>query len=144
MIGRGWKEIPRGAVIPEPGNAHHYQTGDWRSFRPIWLKDRCIQCLRCWIMCPDSAIITEDGKVVGIDYSHCKGCGICANECPAKVDAIKMVKEDEADDSDKITSGISDGGSVGGASRTEPKTDSHADEEHRLGGANAGAIGREA
>jgi pyruvate ferredoxin oxidoreductase delta subunit len=109
MTGQGWNEIPRGAVILEPGNAHHYQTGDWRSFRPIWLKDRCIQCLRCWVMCPDSSIMTEDGKVTGIDYSHCKGCGICANECPAKVDAIKMVKEDEADDSDKVNQGNSSG-----------------------------------
>jgi pyruvate ferredoxin oxidoreductase delta subunit len=26
-----------------------------------------------------------------IDYEYCKGCGICAEECPA--DAIKMVEE---------------------------------------------------
>ncbi|MFP3216806.1 MAG: 4Fe-4S binding protein, partial [Vulcanisaeta sp.] len=26
-----------------------------------------------------------------IDYDHCKGCGICAHECPVK--AIKMVPE---------------------------------------------------
>lgn len=144
MIGRGWREIPRGAVIPEPGNAHHYQTGDWRSFRPIWIKDRCIQCLRCWIMCPDSAIITEDGKVVGIDYSHCKGCGICANECPAKVDAIKMVKEDEADDSDKIAPSTPDDGGVGQAGRTEPKADLRAVEGCRHCTVGAGAGGREA
>ncbi len=28
---------------------------------------------------------------VQIDYDHCKGCGICAEECPRK--AIKMVME---------------------------------------------------
>jgi Pyruvate/2-oxoacid:ferredoxin oxidoreductase delta subunit len=28
---------------------------------------------------------------VEIDYDYCKGCGICANECPAK--AIAMVEE---------------------------------------------------
>ena len=33
----------------------------------------------------------DDEKVRGIDYYHCKGCGICAKECPA--DAITMVEE---------------------------------------------------
>ena len=47
-------------------------------------------------MCPDSAILVEDAKVVGIDLEHCKGCGICAAECPPKVKAIKMVLEREA------------------------------------------------
>jgi len=46
-------------------------------------------------MCPDSAIIIEDGKMIGFDMEHCKGCGICAVECPDKVKAIKM--EEEAD-----------------------------------------------
>jgi pyruvate ferredoxin oxidoreductase delta subunit len=37
----------------------------------------------------------KDGKVVGIDLDHCKGCGICAEVCPPKVQAIKMVQETE-------------------------------------------------
>jgi len=32
--------------------------------------------------------------VIGIDYEHCKGCGICARECPRK--AVSMVEEAEA------------------------------------------------
>jgi len=40
--------------------------------------------------------MVKDGKMVGIDYEHCKGCGICANECPPKASAIKMVLETEA------------------------------------------------
>jgi pyruvate ferredoxin oxidoreductase delta subunit len=46
-------------------------------------------------MCPDSAVFAEDGKMMGFDLDHCKGCGICAVECPDKVKAIKMVEEAE-------------------------------------------------
>jgi len=95
----GWKDVPRAGLILEPGNAASYETGDWRTFRPVWSKDKCIHCLSCWIFCPDSAIMVEDGKVMGIDYKHCKGCGICSSECPDKVKAIEMVREGQ-DDSD--------------------------------------------
>ncbi|MDP8246804.1 MAG: 4Fe-4S binding protein [Candidatus Tritonobacter lacicola] len=91
----GYKDIPIGGLIIEAGNAEKYETGSWRSFRPVRDDEKCIHCLICWIFCPDSAIIVEDGKVVGVDLDHCKGCGICARECPKKVQAITMVKESE-------------------------------------------------
>lgn len=89
----GWKDIPVGGLILEPGNAVDYKTGGWRTFKPVHDKEKCINCLFCWMYCPDSAIKVEDGKVVGIDLEHCKGCGICAKECPSRVKAIKMEKE---------------------------------------------------
>jgi pyruvate ferredoxin oxidoreductase delta subunit len=53
--------------------------------------------LSCWISCPDSSILTaqsDKGTVVtGIDYDHCKGCGICAQECPKAIHAITMEQE---------------------------------------------------
>ena len=90
-----WHELPKGGVIPEGGTAALYETGDWRSRRPVHDKAKCTNCLICWIYCPDSAIIVEDGKVAGIDYAHCKGCGICARECPPKIRAIEMKDESE-------------------------------------------------
>lgn len=87
----GWKDVPAAGVIIHPGNAIEYDTGSWRSFRPVWDEEKCSQCLICWILCPDCSIIVEDKKMTGIDYGHCKGCGICAQECPKS--AIKMEEE---------------------------------------------------
>ena len=89
-----WQEVPPGSIIPEPGNAVEYETGSWRTYRPIFHEDRCTQCLLCWIYCPDSAVEIVEGKVVGFNLVHCKGCGICANECPPKCNAINMELEE--------------------------------------------------
>lgn len=87
------REIPIGALITEAGNSNDYKTGDWRSMKPIWHEEGCVHCLMCWVFCPDVSIKVENGKMVGIDYDHCKGCGICARECPRKEKALEMVKE---------------------------------------------------
>jgi pyruvate ferredoxin oxidoreductase delta subunit len=92
----GWKELPIGGIIPEGGTSKAYKTGNWRTGKkPVWHPERCIQCLFCWIYCPDDAIfVTEDGKRADFNYDYCKGCGICARECPAKPEkAIEMVDE---------------------------------------------------
>jgi len=90
----GWKELPFGDVL-EAGTAEKFETGDWRSERPIFHKEKCIDCKFCWIYCPDmSILLDENNKVSGIDYKHCKGCGICSFECPVKPEkAITMEKE---------------------------------------------------
>lgn len=95
MSGRkpGWKEIPRGALILEAGNAAQYHTGDWRSRRPLWNEGVCTHCLLCWVYCPDSAVEVAEGKMKGINLDYCKGCGICANQCP-KAGALTMADED--------------------------------------------------
>jgi 2-oxoacid:acceptor oxidoreductase delta subunit (pyruvate/2-ketoisovalerate family) len=92
----GWKALTKGDVIPIGGTAREFKTGDWKSERPVHLSEKCIHCLVCWIYCPDSAVIVKDGKVAGFDYDHCKGCGICAHECPVKGKAIIMMSEKEA------------------------------------------------
>ena len=86
----GWKELPQGAVVTEPGSSRKYKTGDWRAFKPVVESDKCVNCLLCWVYCPDAAIIRDD-KNVKINYDYCKGCGICAKECPKL--AIKMMEE---------------------------------------------------
>ncbi len=92
----GWKELPIGGVIVHAGNSFEYETGDWRAQRPVLDKEKCIDCLQCWVFCPDGSILVEDEKMAGYDYKHCKGCGICAHTCP--VDAIEMVSEEKISD----------------------------------------------
>ena len=85
-----------GAVIPEAGNAVDYQTGGWRSERPVHDADKCTHCLNCYFYCPDSAVLVQGRTVLGIDLRHCKGCGICAAEC--RVHAIAMCAETDFED----------------------------------------------
>ena len=91
MKEKGWKEIPIGGLIVEAGNAEEYLTGGWRTFRPLVNREKCTNCLLCWIYCPDTSIIVKEEKMEGFYYDHCKGCGICANVCSFK--AIEMVEE---------------------------------------------------
>jgi pyruvate ferredoxin oxidoreductase delta subunit len=86
----GWKTLPIAATLTEPGSSLKYKTGDWRAFRPVVDKEKCVNCLLCWIYCPDSAIVRQE-NCIAINYDYCKGCGICAHECPKQ--AIKMEEE---------------------------------------------------
>jgi 2-oxoacid:acceptor oxidoreductase delta subunit (pyruvate/2-ketoisovalerate family) len=44
----------------------------------------CFECDNCYGVCPDNAVIKlGPGQRFAIDYDFCKGCGICAAECPA-------------------------------------------------------------
>jgi len=81
---------------PQVGEAG--ATGDWRSKHPVIDRAACSaskqgreSCQLCWVYCPD-ACITRGAPPV-IELTYCKGCGICAQECPTH--AIEMVAEGE-------------------------------------------------
>jgi len=81
-----------GAIIPESGTADDYETGGWRTERPVRDMEKCTSCMICFFGCPDSSIIVKEGKMQQeFDLKHCKGCGICAQVCPR--DAIEMHNE---------------------------------------------------
>jgi 2-oxoacid:acceptor oxidoreductase delta subunit (pyruvate/2-ketoisovalerate family) len=53
----------------------------------------CFECDNCYGVCPDNAVIKlGPGKRFQFNYDYCKGCGICAAECPCG--AIKMIPEE--------------------------------------------------
>ena len=83
-------------------NSYAASVADWRSLKPIFNRDFCIDCQYCWVFCPDTAIIARDKLMVGIDYEHCKGCGICVEVCPTNPKSLLMYKE--RDDLDEALS----------------------------------------
>ena len=109
----GWDELVQGAacfsfdgkidstvVETQPEDRQYAETnsinkyvGDWRVVKPVWNVDLCIDCQNCWIYCPDTSIISRDKEMVGIDYDHCKGCGICVEVCPTNPKSLLMFSE---------------------------------------------------
>jgi pyruvate ferredoxin oxidoreductase delta subunit len=87
-----WKDTTPGGLIPDAGNAVEFKTVDWKSMRPVWDEGKCKHCLLCWVICPDMSIMVEEGRVKGFDYDHCKGCGLCVNQC--KFNALDFVPEE--------------------------------------------------
>ena len=52
----------------------------------------CFECDNCYGVCPDNAVIKlGPGQRIEFNYDYCKGCGMCAAECPCG--AIAMVPE---------------------------------------------------
>jgi len=109
----GWDELLPGAILfsfdeelekdaseilPEERpyaetNSYTAYVGDWRVLKPVYNRDLCIDCQFCWIYCPDISIISRDKKMIGVDYDHCKGCGICVEVCPTNPKSLLMFEE---------------------------------------------------
>ena len=92
-----WEEIPPGTALPVatmgemvvgPGSSWQNLTGTWRIQSPMYMKEKCVRCLRCWWSCPEGTIKRQADDYMRWDYRYCKGCGVCANICPAS--AIEM------------------------------------------------------
>jgi len=98
------EKLSIGCVAP-PGESVRNKTGTWRTQRPVFKNTACIGCKACEIACPEGCVFedtahthTLEGKDREVpnrvfDPDYCKGCGICANECP--VDDIDMVMEEK-------------------------------------------------
>lgn len=78
----------------EPGSSRNFKTGDWRSSRPVLDREKCVYCGFCYFYCPDGVYqdMGPEEKYYQADLDYCKGCGVCAHECPKK--CIQMVVEE--------------------------------------------------
>ena len=83
----GWRELPRGAVSTK--SSTEYETGDWGIEAPEFDREKCTKCMLCHFFCPEGSIKVRDDGFTEVDLRYCKGCGVCAVECPVK--CITMV-----------------------------------------------------
>jgi 2-oxoacid:acceptor oxidoreductase delta subunit (pyruvate/2-ketoisovalerate family) len=87
---KSWKEISPAGVCWK--SSSQFLTGDWKTYTPIRDPEKCTRCLLCVLFCPDGAIHWQKEKGdIEFDLNFCKGCGICANECPTKAIVMKIV-----------------------------------------------------
>ena len=88
-----WEQLPAAGVVT-PGDTPQPRTGSWRmGLKPTVDLSQCVNCLLCWLYCPDSAVTLEGTTFTGFELDFCKGCEICAEVCPSG--AIVMVAEDK-------------------------------------------------
>ena len=84
-------------------NSYTATVASWRIVKPVFNRDTCIDCQNCWVWCPDTAIISRDKQMLGIDYDHCKGCGVCVEVCPTNPKSLLMFNE-AADNDEALAS----------------------------------------
>ena len=103
-------DLPRKAVNMEDIKIERFSLSDlgaeaetkqeetWDRERAQRETERCLSCgtcnlcLKCVSFCPDASIqLDEDKAAVTIDLDHCKGCGICAHECPRGVITMEEI-----------------------------------------------------
>jgi pyruvate ferredoxin oxidoreductase delta subunit len=115
----GWDEVSQGSVlfsfeeefdalkavdtkqedrVYAETNSFNAYVGDWRVLKPVYNRDICIDCQNCWVFCPDTSIVSRDKVMIGVDYDHCKGCGICVEVCPTNPKSLWMFAESEDND----------------------------------------------
>ena len=116
----GWDAVQQGVVLnsfegttensaflkPEERNYADFNSytatvASWRIIKPVYNRDICIDCQNCWVWCPDTSIISRDKQMLGIDYDHCKGCGVCVEVCPTNPQSLLMFNE-AADNDDEL------------------------------------------
>jgi 2-oxoacid:acceptor oxidoreductase delta subunit (pyruvate/2-ketoisovalerate family) len=84
-----WKEIAPAGVCSK--SSIGFLTGDWKTYMPVRDPEKCTRCLLCSLFCPDGAIIWRPEKAdIEFNFSFCKGCGICANQCPTNAITMKL------------------------------------------------------
>lgn len=114
-------KIPVSAFSPDgkaPLGTRKFETKNLPLNLPMFIKENCIQCGTCTLVCPHSAIksllvdkdkIDESQKedfsnAIGIENKlykillnpdNCTGCGVCVDSCPALKKAIQLMETEK-------------------------------------------------
>lgn len=109
--------LPTSAFSPDgrvPTATSQFEKQGTPPLLPKWIPENCIQCNRCAFVCPHATIrpflLEQESEQVatlpafgenGLRFRiqvfpyDCKGCGVCANTCPAKEKALVMTPSEE-------------------------------------------------
>ncbi len=87
------QKINPGAVIDTPGSTMQNKKVSFRNEKPVTDYSKCIKCGKCWINCTDMAYEPQKNGTFKNIERFCKGCGICANECPVKCIKMEVVQQ---------------------------------------------------
>ncbi len=86
-----------GPLTVRPSESKGDKTGSWRTLvRPRYLQKDCIACRMCLLICPEGCVSGKEKNTFNVDYTFCKGCGVCADICPKK-DIAMEPEEQEGD-----------------------------------------------
>ena len=123
IIAQEGDKLPVSAFEPDgtvPTGTTQYEKRGIAPVVPEWIAENCIQCNQCSLVCPHGCIrpilcddkqASKGGKAfvtkpaTGLDGMYfriqvspldCTGCSSCANVCPSKVKALKMVPIEES------------------------------------------------
>jgi len=87
-----WRDLTP-IPVSKPSEASMGITGEWRVFKPVYDREECNRCLACWMFCPENVVSVDEEGYPVINYTYCKGCGVCASVCPKK--NMHLVREKE-------------------------------------------------
>ncbi len=80
-------------ITAKPGSSTANKTGSWKTYKPVFDHSKCIACGTCDQVCPEGVCSKQKDGKYDANLEYCKGCGICAHECPVK--CIKMELEEK-------------------------------------------------
>jgi heterodisulfide reductase subunit A len=65
------------------------------AIKAVVTKEKCVNCNACVVSCAFNAIEASAFGLPRVIEANCKGCGVCASECPTGAMQLKQFKDDQ-------------------------------------------------